>query len=88
MPVYEYRASDTSKACDRCRKLFEVQQSMKDDPIETCPECDNPVERVVSLCSVSTSQSTKSMLSNKNLKDKGFTKLVNEGDGKFRNVTK
>ena len=46
----------------------------------------NSVERLISLSSVSTTQSTKSMLSDKNLKQKGFTKLVNEGGGKFRKI--
>jgi putative FmdB family regulatory protein len=38
MPIYEYR----------CRNghLFEVVQSMADDPVTTCEECGAPVERV------------------------------------------
>lgn len=84
MPTYEYRAKDQGAACDHCRERFEVLQLMSDDPLSACPQCGNPVERVISLCSVSTAQSTKSMLSDKNLKQKGFTKLVNEGEGKFR----
>jgi putative FmdB family regulatory protein len=38
MPIYEYR----------CRNghTFEVIQSMSDDPIETCEQCEAPVERV------------------------------------------
>jgi putative FmdB family regulatory protein len=87
MPTYEYRAEDKAKACDYCRIRFEYRQAMSDDPLTACPECGRPVERVISLCSISTTQSSKSMLSDDNLKKKGFTKLVNEGDGKFRNVT-
>ena len=60
---------------------------MTDEPLAVCPACGQPIERVISLCSVSAAQSTKSKLSDKNLKEKGFTKLVNEGGGKFRNVT-
>ena len=86
MPTYEYQAADPRTACDTCRQRFEVRQSMKDAPLETCPQCGAPIERVISLCSVSTSPSAKSMLSDKNLKEKGFTKLVNEGDGKFRKI--
>ena len=86
MPTYEYQAVDPQHACDACRARFEVRQSMKDAPLEKCPQCGAPVERVISLCSVSTTQSVKSMLSDKNIKEKGFTKLVNEGDGKFRRV--
>lgn len=87
MPVYEYRAKDPENAsCYRCRDGFDQFQSMKDEPLKTCPECGKPVERLISLPNVSTAQSTKSMLSDKNLKAKGFTKLVNEGGGKFRKI--
>lgn len=84
MPMYEYRAKDPDAGCYRCREGFDVLQSMKDEPLTVCPECGRPVEKVISLCSVSTAQSTRSMLSDKNLKAKGFHKLVNEGGGKFR----
>lgn len=87
MPTYEYRAADRKEACDYCRERFEVRQSMTEEPLAACPRCGNPVERVISLCAVSTVQSIKSMLSDKNLKSKGFTKLVNEGDGRFRKTT-
>ena len=38
MPIYEYR----------CRNghLFEVMQSMADDPVSACEQCGAPVERV------------------------------------------
>jgi len=88
MPVYEYRAKDPESAsCYRCREGFDWMQSMSDEPLKACPECGQAVERLISMPNVSTTQSVKSMLSDKNLKDKGFTKLVNEGGGKFRKVT-
>jgi len=31
MPTYEYE-------CSKCRKTFEIFQSMKDDALKTCPE--------------------------------------------------
>ncbi len=31
MPTYEYQ-------CDKCKKTFEFFQSMKDDPVKTCPK--------------------------------------------------
>ncbi len=31
MPTYDYQ-------CDKCKKGFELYQSMKDDPIKTCPK--------------------------------------------------
>ena len=87
MPTYEYRAKDPAKACEHCRKRFEVRQAMSEDPLTSCPTCKNPVERMISLCTVSTASSVRSRLSDKNLKEKGFAKLVNEGGGKFRKVT-
>ena len=51
---------------------------------EVCPDCGVRVRRLLSVCSVDTKPSTKSQLSDKNLKRLGFTKLVNEGGGKFR----
>ncbi|MDX6651314.1 MAG: hypothetical protein QOJ38_95 [Solirubrobacterales bacterium] len=38
MPIYEYRCSNGHN--------FEVIQSMSDDPVETCQECEAPVQRV------------------------------------------
>ncbi|NLX14976.1 MAG: zinc ribbon domain-containing protein [Phycisphaerales bacterium] len=84
MPLYEYQAQDPDRGCPHCRDRFEVRQSMQDEPLTTCPRCDQPVHRLISLCAVTTTQSSKSMLSDKNLKEKGFHKLVNEGGGKFR----
>ena len=86
MPTYEYRAKSGSAGCDYCRERFEAFQSMKDEPLTVCPRCGGAVERLISLCAMSTTQSSKSMLSDKNLKAKGFTKLVNEGGGKFRKI--
>ena len=31
MPTYEYQ-------CEKCKKSFECYQSMKDDPLKTCPK--------------------------------------------------
>jgi putative FmdB family regulatory protein len=87
MPTYEYESTDPEAACERCRERFEVRQSMREEPLTKCPQCGGPVERVISRCGISTQQSEKSMLSDKNLKAKGLTKLVNEGGGKFRKVT-
>jgi putative FmdB family regulatory protein len=38
MPIYEYRCNNGH--------IFEVFQSMSDDPVATCQECGAPVERV------------------------------------------
>ena len=38
MPIYEYRCRNGHD--------FEVFQSMSEDPVSRCPECEAPVERV------------------------------------------
>lgn len=40
MPTYEYK-------CKKCEHLFELFQSMSDDPVKTCPECKGEVERLI-----------------------------------------
>ena len=40
MPTYEYRREDGT--------TFEIQQRITDDPLETCPETGQKVERMIS----------------------------------------
>ena len=42
MPTYEYK-------CKKCGHTFELLQSIKDDPVKTCPVCKGAVERVIGL---------------------------------------
>lgn len=86
MPTYEYLTTDPDHACERCRAPFEVPQSMRAPALKKCPECGGPIERLISRCAINT-RGEKSMLSDKNLKAKGFTKLVKEDSGKYRKVT-
>jgi putative FmdB family regulatory protein len=39
MPTYEY-------VCKNCGHLFEIVQSMKDDPLTECPECAGELRKV------------------------------------------
>jgi putative FmdB family regulatory protein len=87
MPTYEYQAANPKRGCPHCRQRFEARQSMRDAPLTTCPKCGTAIVRLISRCRIATQMSEKSMLSDKNLKAKGFTKLVNEGGGKYRKVT-
>jgi len=42
MPTYEY-------VCKSCEHLMETVQSMKDDPLKTCPKCnEDKLERLIS----------------------------------------
>ncbi len=42
MPTYEYE-------CAKCKKTFEIFQSMKDEPLKTCPDkkCKGKVKRLL-----------------------------------------
>lgn len=40
MPTYEYE-------CDKCKKRFDMFQSMKAEPIKKCPECGGKVHRLI-----------------------------------------
>jgi putative FmdB family regulatory protein len=42
MPTYEYK-------CSKCNIDFEEVQSMKSDPVASCPECGEQSKRVFSL---------------------------------------
>ncbi len=44
MPVYEYE-------CRECKKVFEVQQRISDDPLTQCPECEGEVKKIISMTS-------------------------------------
>lgn len=86
MPIYKYVAEAESASCAHCRAGFEVQQYMADPPLERCPNCGKPVRRAIFAVGISTNRPSRNLLSDKNLREKRFKKLVNEGDGRFRNV--
>ncbi len=41
MPTYEYR-------CTQCHYKFEKFQSISENPVTLCPQCDGKVERILS----------------------------------------
>ena len=47
MPLYVYEAKDPKKSCETCRRGFEIAQSLKDDKLAACPDCGNPIFRVI-----------------------------------------
>ena len=40
MPTYEYE-------CAKCKKPFEMFQSMRDEPLKKCPQCGGKVQRLI-----------------------------------------
>ena len=47
MPTYAYRAIDPDKSCDRCRQGFETIQRITEPALIKCPQCKNPISRVL-----------------------------------------
>ena len=79
MPIYEYQAKDAKRSCNRCRLPFEVLHEPGDEPLTMCPECGNPVVKLISA----PGKPKGNVLSPKNLADKGFTQYRNVGGGHF-----
>ncbi len=50
MPIYEYESIRPETGCPRCRRRFEVLQSLSEAPIEHCPDCGAEVRKVISWC--------------------------------------
>lgn len=44
MPIYEYE-------CASCKKTLEIMQKFSDPPLASCPECAQPVKKVMSRTS-------------------------------------
>jgi len=78
MPIYEYEHLE--KSC-KLGNVFDIQQSMKDNPFTHCPRCKGPVRKIISRPNISTPKT------NSELRDLGFTKLVKRDDGVYENVT-
>ncbi|MEJ2726580.1 MAG: zinc ribbon domain-containing protein [Deltaproteobacteria bacterium] len=72
MAVYEYEHVDKHCAWGR---VFEVEQSMHDEPFTRCPNCGQPVRKLISPCFVNRPKT------NTELRDMGFTKLVRRDSG-------
>ncbi len=41
MPLYEYQ-------CSACQKVHEVMQKFSDEPLTRCPECQGPLNKLMS----------------------------------------
>ena len=78
MPLYEYEHIDA--AC-KLGKTFEIQHPMADKELTKCPECNQPIHKIISRINISTPKT------NSQLKDLGFTKHVKRDDGVYENVT-
>lgn len=88
MPTYRYKAQDPSE-CPLCGdEGFETLQPLSEPPLTSCPTCQLPLRRVIggATCVTERRWNEKKLLSDDNLRAKGFKKLVKDGDGKYRNI--
>ncbi|GAB4273408.1 MAG: hypothetical protein Kow0029_13070 [Candidatus Rifleibacteriota bacterium] len=86
MPIYTYRAKDPEKSCDKCRDSFETIQSIREDALSHCPECNNELVRIIHPAQSYEDRSESKLLSDSNLKKHGFKKLVKTDKGKYDEV--
>jgi hypothetical protein len=61
--------------------VFDYQQPLADEPLTRCPQCNGPVQKIISRINISCPKT------NSELRDLGFTKLVKRDDGVYENVT-
>ncbi len=80
MPIYQYKAK--SDGCEYCKDGFEIMQPMKDDALEKCPKCEVAINKIPANVGGGVP-----MMSNSNLRDKGFTKFQKRGDGTYEKTT-
>jgi putative FmdB family regulatory protein len=78
MPIYEYEHIE--RPC-KLGKVFDFRQTLTDDPLVKCPECNRAVKKIISQISISCPKTDGE------LRDLGFTKLVKRDDGVYENVT-
>jgi len=50
MPIYEFQAINPDKACQSCRYGFEILQRINEKPLAKCPDCGQPVKKIISWC--------------------------------------
>lgn len=79
MPFYVYQVVEGRKGCPRCRSSFEELQSISAEPLRTCPDCGEEVERVPTAPNVGFSESGL----DDRAKAAGFTKLKRIGSGEY-----
>ena len=79
MPTYEYRCSGDAH-CELCAGGFEVVQKISDARLERCPQCDAPVQRLISAVAITRSGPA---LDRAHIEKHGFTQYKRAGKGVY-----
>jgi putative FmdB family regulatory protein len=79
MPIHEYVPK--SGGCARCQAGIEMLQRMSDPPLEHCPDCGAPLERMIGAPSVVAGGGH--LLKESHLARHGFTQYRKVGKGKY-----
>jgi putative FmdB family regulatory protein len=79
MPIYEYEHLE--QPCS-LGQIFEIKQSLNDDPLLKCPNCNGTIRKRISRIALNIAKT------NSELRDLGFTKLVKRENGVYENVTR
>lgn len=74
MPIYEYE-------CQMCGHRFERLQQFSDEPVEVCPSCAGPVQRVIQPVGIIFKGSGFYITDNRQLPAKEAAKELPGGDG-------
>ena len=79
MPIYVYQVCKAD-GCAHCRTPFEVRQKLAEQRLSACPQCGDPVRRVLSPPALTSSGAD---LSERNLARHGFTQYRKQGKGVY-----
>lgn len=77
MPIYEYEHLDPEHP--GCEEVVDAMQSISDENLTACPECGNPVRRIVSKPNFSIGINMSADATAK----KGFTTYRKSGSGTY-----
>lgn len=81
MPIYVYRVKEGEHGCADCKEPFEVLQALRDEPLERCPVCEQPVEKQV------TAPNAQFPAGPAALRNMGMARLEKRSDGNYENVS-
>lgn len=70
MPIYVYKPM-SQKPCEFCESGFEVIQRIGDPALDCCPECSEPVQKILTAANLAKSGPS---LDKDNIEKHGFTK--------------